>query len=61
MGGTDARNWADVSNQTFRFLAVPMTEDALTRAHGTNERLSLGGYLSAVRFYDRLLRNTDRL
>lgn len=61
MGGTDARNWADVSNQTFRFLAVPMTEDALTRAHGTNERVSLAGYLSAVRFYDRLLRNTDGL
>lgn len=61
MGGTDARNWADVSNQTFRFLAVPMTEDALTRAHGTNERVSLAGYLTAVRFYDRLLRNTDKL
>ncbi|HEY3286023.1 MAG TPA: M20 family peptidase [Gemmatimonadaceae bacterium] len=60
-GGTDARNWSDVSSQTFRFLAAPMTADALTRAHGTNERVALGGYLSAVRFYERLLRNTDGL
>ncbi|MHB8838982.1 MAG: M20 family peptidase, partial [Gemmatimonadaceae bacterium] len=49
-GGTDARNWSDVSTQTFRFLAAPMTADALTRAHGTNERVAVGGYLTAVRF-----------
>ena len=60
-GGTDARIWSDVSSQTFRFLAAPMTADALTRAHGTNERVSLGGYITAVRFYERLLRNTDGL
>lgn len=60
-GGTDARIWSNVSTQTFRFLAVPMPADALSRAHGTNERVSVGGYLTAVRFYDRLLRNTDRL
>ncbi|MBW7935281.1 MAG: M20/M25/M40 family metallo-hydrolase, partial [Gemmatimonadaceae bacterium] len=60
-GGTDARNWSDVSSQTFRFLAAPMTADALTRAHGTNERVALGGYVMAVRFYERLLRNIDGL
>jgi carboxypeptidase PM20D1 len=60
-GGTDARNWSDVSSQTFRFLAAPMTDDALKRAHGTNERLETAGYLTAVRFFDRLLRNTDGL
>jgi carboxypeptidase PM20D1 len=60
-GGTDARNWSNVSSQTFRFLAAPMTADALSRAHGTNERVSLGGFLMAVRFYERLLRNSDGL
>ncbi|MBA4070265.1 MAG: hypothetical protein C0497_00255 [Gemmatimonas sp.] len=60
-GGTDARIWSNISTQTFRFLAVPMPADALSRAHGSNERLSVGGYLTAVRFYDRLLRNTDAL
>ena len=60
-GGTDARIWSDVSTQTFRFLAAPMPVDALSRAHGTNERVELSGYITAVRFFDRLLRNTDRL
>ena len=60
-GGTDARNWSDVSTQTFRFLAAPMSADALTRAHGTNERVALGSYIMAVKFYERLLRNTDGL
>jgi carboxypeptidase PM20D1 len=58
-GATDSRIWSDMSTQTFRFLAAPLTEDALTRAHGTNERIGVGGYLTAVRFYERLLRNTD--
>ncbi len=61
IGGTDARNWSDVSKQTFRFIAAPMEADALTRVHGTNERVRLGDYLTAVRFFERLLRNTDAL
>jgi len=61
IGGTDARNWSDVSAQTFRFIAAPMEADALTRVHGTNERVKVGAYLTAVRFFERLLRNTDTL
>jgi carboxypeptidase PM20D1 len=61
VGGTDARNWSDLSNQTFRFLAAPMEADALTRVHGTNERVALGSYITAVRFFERLIRNTDGL
>jgi carboxypeptidase PM20D1 len=59
IGGTDARTWSSVSTQTFRFLAAPADAGVLTRVHGTNERVALGAYLSAVRFYDRLIRNTD--
>ncbi|HEY5492227.1 MAG TPA: M20/M25/M40 family metallo-hydrolase [Gemmatimonadaceae bacterium] len=59
VGGTDSRIWSELSNQTFRFLAAPATADALTRAHGTNERMTLAGYVTAVRFYERLIRNTD--
>lgn len=61
IGGTDARNWSTVSTQTFRFLAAPMEANALARVHGTNERVRTGAYLTAVRFFDRLVRNTDRL
>ena len=58
VGGTDARIWSDLSTQTFRFLAAPMPADALQRAHGTNERVEVGGYVTAIRFFERLLRNT---
>lgn len=61
MGATDARNWSTVTDQTFRFIAAPFELDALERAHGTNERVTVGAYLTAIRFWDRLLRNTDRL
>ena len=61
VGGTDARIWSDLSNQTFRFLAAPVTGDALARIHGTNERVAVGGYLMAIRFFERLIRNTDGL
>jgi carboxypeptidase PM20D1 len=59
VGGTDARIWSALSNQTFRFLAAPATADALTRAHGTNERVGMDGYITAVKFFERLIRNTD--
>ncbi len=57
MGGTDARYWATVTDQTFRFVAAPMEKDALTKVHGTNERIAESSYLVAVRFFGRLLRN----
>ena len=38
-----------------------MEADALTRVHGTNERVALGSYITAVRFFERLIRNTDGL
>ena len=59
VGGTDARIWSELSNQTFRFLAAPATADVLTRAHGTNERVGVDGFIMAIRFFERLLRNTD--
>ena len=61
IGGTDARIWSALSTQTFRFLAAPVTADALARIHGTNERVAVGGYLLAIRFFERLIRNTDGL
>ena len=61
VGGTDARTWSELSNQTFRFLAAPATADALTRAHGTNERVGVDGFVMAIRFFERLLRNTDAM
>jgi carboxypeptidase PM20D1 len=61
MGGTDARYWAPVTDQTFRFIAAPTEADALTRVHGTNERVALGAYITAVRFFRRVIGNLGTL
>lgn len=61
MGGTDARYWAPVTDQTFRFIASPTEADALTRVHGTNERIALASYLTAVRFFRRVVANLGAL
>ena len=61
MAGTDARAWSAKSSQVFRFIAAPPDADVLTRVHGTNERVTPAAYLTAVRFFDRLVHHTDDL
>lgn len=60
-GGTDAKYYAGRSPSVFRFLPARLEPDALARIHGTNERMPVEGYLDAVRFFRRLLRNLDGL
>jgi carboxypeptidase PM20D1 len=58
MGATDARHYAVVSDQVFRFLPVRLEEGDLARLHGTDERVSVAAYLDAVRFYRHLVADT---
>lgn len=60
IGGTDARYWSGLSTQVFRFNPVPAEPDVTTRAHGTDERVSVAGFVGAVRFYVRLIGNLER-
>ncbi|MEQ9398036.1 MAG: M20 family peptidase [Longimicrobiales bacterium] len=61
VGGTDAKHFSGRSPAVFRFLPVPFEADGLSRMHGIDERVPLGGYVDAVRFFRRLLENADRL
>lgn len=61
MGGTDARYWSERAPAVYRFNPFPMEEDALKRAHGTDERVSRAGYLNGVRFYIQLIQNAQAL
>ena len=61
MGATDARYWSRHASSVYRFNPFPMEEDALKRAHGTNERVSTQGYLNGIRFYVQLIRNAQSL
>lgn len=61
MGATDARYWSAHARPVYRFNPFPMEEDAMKRAHGTNERVSKTGYVNGIRFYVQLIRNAQSL
>jgi carboxypeptidase PM20D1 len=54
---SDSRYFADVSENVFRFLPVRLTSRDLERMHGTDERISVRDYETAIRFYRELLQN----
>ncbi|MBX7187278.1 MAG: M20/M25/M40 family metallo-hydrolase [Vicinamibacteria bacterium] len=59
MGRTDALYWARRSVPTYRFSPFPMEDDVAQRAHGTNERISIQGFVRGIGFYARLIRSAQ--
>jgi carboxypeptidase PM20D1 len=59
VAATDSRNYINVTNTIYRFTPVRATIDDLKRFHGTNERLSVSNYADMIRFYRRVLQNTQ--
>ena len=60
VAGTDASHYDDrtLSQNVYRFVPWRLGKDDLKRIHGIDERLSRDDYVTMVRFYERLLRNT---
>jgi carboxypeptidase PM20D1 len=54
---TDARHYADLSENIFRFLPLRLNSDDLKRMHGIDERVGLRDYETAVRMYRQLIMN----
>jgi carboxypeptidase PM20D1 len=54
---TDARYYAEMSRNVFRFLPVRLTPRDLERIHGTDERIAVRDYERAIRFYHQLVLN----
>ncbi len=61
MGGTDSWYYAARSDNVFRFLPLLVTEDELGRVHGTDERVSVSGYSTAIKYVYQLIRNLELL
>jgi carboxypeptidase PM20D1 len=61
VAGTDAKHYGGRSRNVFRYIHVRVDDDASTRIHGTDERISVENFLSAVDFFRRLIPNTDDL
>jgi carboxypeptidase PM20D1 len=57
IGASDARLYADVSRDVYRFVPLVVASEDLARVHGTNERMPVEDYARIVRFYRQLLEN----
>jgi len=60
IGASDARLYAGVSRDVYRFVPLVMVSEDLVRIHGTNERISVANYERIVRFYLQLVENCAR-
>jgi carboxypeptidase PM20D1 len=57
IGASDARLYADVSRDVYRFVPLAVASEDLARVHGTNERMPVEDYARIVRFYRQLVEN----
>ena len=57
VGATDSRHYSVLTPNVLRFVGAPIGPDDLRRVHGTDERVSVQGYVNSVRIYIQLLKN----
>lgn len=57
IGGSDAKHYQEVADDTYRFLPIAMEENGLERMHGTNERVEKQAFIDAISFYVTLIKN----
>jgi carboxypeptidase PM20D1 len=60
-GGTDAKYYSGRSRNVLRFIPAVLSPEAMELAHGTNERMSVEGLVSSIRFFQQLIRNLQEL
>jgi carboxypeptidase PM20D1 len=61
-GPTDSRHWSAAgAKNVFRFTPFAYEQDWMSRAHGTDERISVQALADGVRFYVQLIRNAEGL
>ena len=60
LGATDARHYASLTPNVFRFIPVHLVAEDLERLHGVDERIGVGDYVQAVRVYGQIIRGLSR-
>ena len=60
VGATDSRFYADLAEDTYRFMPLRFASGDAYRAHGIDERVRVENVSDAVRFYAQLIREADR-
>ncbi len=61
VGATDARHFEGVAENSYRFIGIEIGPEELRGFHGTNERVSVAGYVKAVEIYYRLISRVGSL
>ncbi len=56
LAATDSRHYEDLSENTYRFMPVPLSVSDLDRIHGKDERLARGDYLRSIVFFQNLIK-----
>ncbi len=56
-GATDSRHYNDIADGVYRFTPWEGTTDDLSRAHGTDERISVENFARMIQFYALLVSN----
>jgi len=59
VAGTDTKHYAEISDNIFRFVPMRLTSEDLKRIHGKDERISLKNYGEIIKFYIKLIRNSN--
>ncbi len=57
---TDARHYAGLTPNIYRFSPLTLAAADLARVHGTNERIAVADYARAIRFYGQVMLNVAR-
>ncbi len=59
IGGTDSRHYEELSESTYRFMPVRISNEDLKGIHGVNEKISVDNYNKIVSFFKRLIQNIN--
>ena len=56
LGATDARYYASLSDNVYRFTPLLLNREDMNRVHGTNERIAIDSLGHMVQFFGQLIR-----
>jgi carboxypeptidase PM20D1 len=59
VAATDSRHYRGLSRSIFRFLPVALGPNAIQRYHGVDERITIDDYERCIRFYMRVITNSN--
>jgi len=60
VGATDARHYAGLTNDIYRFAPLLLKAEDIGRLHNRNERVSVENFVRSIDFYIQLMRNATQ-